>query len=213
MWECVSRARRGPLLAIIAAAVGIAGCGGHGAAASHTAADGGQAPITTTGSVTSASATSTTASGHAQRHHRADPAAVTVHAPKIGTTQSVHAFGSFLHVTVTSISAVSRGDASPPPGYRGVAVQLRIADEAGQTYDSTASGDLSVIVSHGISAPLDIRAGACETQLVDFESHLYSGDVRTGCVGFSVPRHARVLGVRFSPHARPHGAVTWRTAG
>ncbi len=199
MWESAFRPRRGSLLAIIATAVGIAGCGG-------------QAAITTTGSASSASATSTTAPGQAGHHHRDDPPALKVHGPEIGATQSVHAFGSFLHVTVTKVGAVSRADASPPPGDRGVAVQLRIADEAGQTYDSTASGDLSVIVSRGMSVPLDIRAGACETQLVDFESHLYSGDVRTGCVGFSVPRHARVLGVRFSPHARPRGAVTWRTA-
>ena len=214
MWECASRARRGPLPAIIAAAIGIAGCGGHGAASSPAVASGSETAIATTGSATSGSATSTTTAGHPRRHHhRTDPPAVTVHGPKVGATQSVHAFGSFLHVTVTRVGGVGRGDASPPPGDRAVAVQLRIADEAGETYDSTASGDLSVIVSRGMSAPLDIRAGGCETQLVDFESHLYSGDVRTGCVGFSVPRHARVLGVRFSPHARPRGAVTWRTAG
>jgi hypothetical protein len=128
-------------------------------------------------------------------------------------TQSVHAFGSFLHVTVTGVAALPAGDASPPPGDRAVGVQLRIANESGQTYDSTASGDVSVIVSSGLSAPLDVRRGACETQLVDFESHLYSGDVRTGCVGFSVPRRATVIGVRFSPHARAHGSVTWRASG
>ena len=217
MWECVAPIRRGLSLAALAGLIvaAVAGCGGQGASSSSAAAVT-RATTTTAGSATgSAAATTTTtgsAHGHARHHRRRDPPAPKVHGPKVGATQSVHAYGAFLHVTVTGVDAIARGDAAPPPGFRGVAVPLRIADLAGQTYDSTASGDLSVITSKGMAAPLDVRAGPCETQLVDFESHLYSGDVRSGCVGFSVPRGARVLGVRFSPHAQSRDSVTWRTA-
>ena len=213
MWECVAPIRRGLSLAALAGltVAAVAGCGGQGTSSSSAADAATSATTPTTGS---AGRTTTTggARRHVRHHRRSDPPAPRVHGPRVGATQSVHAYGAFLHVTVTGVDAIARGDAAPPPGYRGVAVPLRIADLAGQTYDSTASGDLSVITSKGMAAPLDVRAGPCETQLVDFESHLYSGDVRTGCVGFSVPRGARVLGVRFSPHAQSRGSVAWRSA-
>jgi hypothetical protein len=197
-------------LLVCVASAGLAACGGSGSARPSTA---GASPSTATSAPTTSTASArgrSPGNGPASRARPRQPRRPSVHGPKVGTTQSVHAYGAFLHVTVTGVGAVAPGDAATLPGTRGVAVAVRIADEAGATYDSTASGDFSVIVSRGQTAPLDIRAGACETQLVDFESHLYSGDVRTGCVGFSVPRHARVLGVRFSPHARPPHSVTWR---
>ncbi len=132
----------------------------------------------------------------------------------MGHTQSVHADGADLTVTVTRvIDPLTHTGSSVLPGTRQVGVALRIANQAGATYDSTASGDVSLVLASGQAAPLDVRSGACETPLTDFESLIGSGDVRSGCVGFSVPRRTRVLAVRFSPHARARGSVTWRVSG
>ena len=60
------------------------------------------------------------------------------------------------------------------------------------------------------ATPLSVNSGVCETQLVDFESAIYSGDVRPGCVGFSLPKHAKIAAVVFSPHSNAAKAVRWR---
>lgn len=123
----------------------------------------------------------------------------------------MHAGSSILSVTVTRVDGSLSGTrAALVPGTRAAAVQLTIRNDSGQTYDSTASGDVSVITSSGMSAPLFIRQGACQTPLTDFESLIGVGETRSGCVGFTISRGARVVGVRFSPHSRPPGSVIWR---
>lgn len=97
-----------------------------------------------------------------------------------------------------------------PPGTRAVGVMLTIHNVGGGTYDSTASGDVSLLTSRGPAAPLFVRTGRCATPLTDFESLIGGGETRHGCVGFSVAGHARVTGVRFSPHSRAPGSVAWR---
>lgn len=134
-----------------------------------------------------------------------------VHGPRVGARQAVHTGGADLTVTILRVLRLT-GTGSPVlPGTRQVGVELRIANQHGATYDSTASGDVSLVLSAGQSEPLDVRRGPCQTPLVDFESIVSAGSVRSGCVAFSVPRRARVLGVRFSPHSRPRGRLTWRT--
>lgn len=129
----------------------------------------------------------------------------------MGATQRVHAGGSILAVTVTHVlDPLSASGASLLPGTRAVGVQVTIAGVAGATYDSTASGDWGLITTAGAASPLFIRQGVCQTPLVDFESLIGMGETRSGCVGFSVPRHAQVLTVRFSPHSRAPGSVIWR---
>jgi hypothetical protein len=96
------------------------------------------------------------------------------------------------------------------PGHRAVGVQVTIRAVAGATYDSTASGDWSILTTAGLASPLFVRQGICETQLADFESLIGVGESRDGCVAFTVPRHARTLSVRFSPHSRARGTVAWR---
>lgn len=114
-------------------------------------------------------------------------------------------------MTVTRVLDPLRGSgAALVPGTRAVGVMVTIADVGSATYDSTASGDWSVISSAGDGSPLFIRQGVCQTQDADFESLIGPGQARSGCVGFSVPRRATILGVRFSPHSRAPGAVTWR---
>ena len=60
------------------------------------------------------------------------------------------------------------------------------------------------------AAPLAIKSGVCETPLVDFESAVYGGDVRPGCVAFSLPAHAKITAVVFAPHSNAAKAVRWR---
>lgn len=97
-------------------------------------------------------------------------------------------------------------------GTRPVGVEVRIAVVAGATYDSTASGDWSLQLAHASAeaTPLAVNSGVCETPLVDFESAIYSGDVRTGCVAFSLPSQAKIAAVVFSPHSNAAKAVRWR---
>lgn len=178
----------------LAAAMGLAGCGGSGSA--------------TRSSPTRAS---TPTSGPPAPVHRTRTRDRASAGPSVGATQSVHADGAHLTVTVPRVIDPLTATGSPSlPGTRQVGVALRIANQAGATYDSTASGDVSVVVSSGRTAPLYVRSGVCQTPLTDFESLIGSGAVRSGCVAFSVPRHARLLAVRFSPHARATGSVTWR---
>jgi hypothetical protein len=125
----------------------------------------------------------------------------------------VHTDGTDLTVTILRVLGLSDTGSSMLPGTRQVGVELRIANQAGATYDSTSSGDVSLVLSHGDSEPLDVRRGTCETPLVDFESIVSAGSVRSGCVAFSVPRGAHVIGVRFSPHSRPPGTLTWQVRG
>jgi hypothetical protein len=183
--------------ALAALSIVAAGCGGS---ASTTAAS-------STASSSSSSSASTTTSGRAvppRRSHR-NPG------KPVGRTQLVHAGSSTLSVTVTRVlDPVSGSGAAKPPGTRAVGVQLVIHNDGGATYDSTASGDVSVVPSTGMAAPLFFKGGVCQTPLTDFESLIGVGETRSGCVGFAVPRAARIAAVRFSPHSRLPGSVTWR---
>jgi hypothetical protein len=191
---------------LVVAALGVgatlAGCGGSAGSGSATSS----APPTTVSSSTTSSATS--AATRHKRHRRRRP-----QLPAVGQTQQLTAYGSMLHVTVTKLidPLPYHGD-NVVPGTRPVGVEVRIAVVGGATYDSTASGDWSLELAHtGADAtPLSVNAGVCETQLVDFESAIYSGDVRPGCVAFSLPTHARIAAIVFSPHANAAQAVRWR---
>ncbi len=180
------------------AVVAVAGCGGGGTPASRSA------PSTPT-AASSAATSPTGPAAPGPRHHRRPAGA------PIGATQRVHAGSSTLAVTVAGvIDPLTDSGRRPLPGTRPVGVRVTIRNLAGATYDSTASGDWSLLTSAGAASPLFIRGGVCQTPLVDFESLIGTGETRSGCVGFSVARGARIHGVRFSPHSRTAGAVGWR---
>jgi hypothetical protein len=187
----------------VAVAAGLAGCGGSG-----------RGPTTGSISTPAASPSTTSTPAPAPTTRSSTPAAAkaqrVVHGPPIGSRQQVHTHGADLTVTVTQVRALTHTRSPALPGTRQLGVSLRIANQAGETYDSTSSGDVSLVLSAGQAEPLFVRAGICTTPLVDFESMIEAGDVRSGCVGFSAPRHARVVGVRFSPHARAAGRLSWR---
>jgi hypothetical protein len=204
--------RRAPAAAaLVVAALGasgtLAGCGGSGGSGSASSSSS-SASSSTPSTVSSTTASSPTSSATRHKRHRRRP-----QLPAVGQTQQLTAYGSMLHVTVTKLidPLPYHGD-NVVPGTRPVGVEVRIAVVGGATYDSTASGDWSLELAHtGEDAtPLSVNAGVCETQLVDFESAIYSGDVRPGCVGFSLPTHARIVAIVFSPHANAAQAVRWR---
>jgi hypothetical protein len=131
--------------------------------------------------------------------------------PPVGTTQRVRAGDSTLSVTVTKvIDPLRDSGAALLPGTRAVGVVVTIRDDGGATYDSTASGDVSVVGSSGPAAPLFIRQGVCETPLTDFESLIAVGTAHSGCVGFTLAGNTGIRAVRFSPHSRAPGTVLWR---
>ncbi|MFZ0385050.1 MAG: hypothetical protein WAL22_05265 [Solirubrobacteraceae bacterium] len=164
-------------------------------------------PSTTSSTTTSSTTSSETHTRH-KRHERFKPTL-----PAVGQTQQLTAYGSMLHVTVTQvIDPLPYHGANVVPGTRPVGVEVRIAVVGGTTYDSTASGDWSLQLAHASDAatPLAVKSGVCETPLVDFESAIYGGDVRPGCVAFSLPAHAKIAAVVFSPHSNAGEAVRWR---
>jgi hypothetical protein len=186
------------LVALIAAA--LTGCGGGGSTTSSQS-----------GSSTGTTTTTTTRTTTRARRHKPRAGRVPAHAAPVGRAQRVHAGSSTLSVTVSKVyGSLSGTGAALLPGTHAAGVQLTIRNDAGATYDSTASGDVSVITSSGAAAPLFIKQGVCQTQLTDFESLIGVGETRTGCVGFTVPHGTRVVGVRFSPHSRAPGSVAWR---
>jgi hypothetical protein len=183
---------------------GSGGSGAGGGSASSTAAPPVTTSLTATGKLTTHPPHR---GGHAKPKGPKGPKG-----PPVGRAQDVITHGSHLTVTITHVAALTATGSALLPGTRQVGVELTIDNHGPQTYDSTASGDVSVVLSSGQAAPLDIRRGACETQLVDFESEIFPGDIRQGCVGFSVPRSAKIVAARFSPESRPPGTLTWRTA-
>lgn len=185
----------------MAAVAALAGCGGASHGSSSGPASGALTPSATTAKTTTRSAP----------RKRRRPGRLPVHAAPLGRTQRVRTGSSTLSVTVTKVyGSLTATGASLLPGTHAAGVQLTIRDDRGATYDSTASGDVSLITSSGMAAPLFIKQGVCQTQLTDFESLIAVGETHAGCVAFAIPDRARVVAVRFSPHSRAPGSVTWR---
>jgi hypothetical protein len=186
------------LALVVASAIG--GCGGSTTATT-----------TTTTTTTSHSTSSTRPTRRRDKPRATKPRAHGRPLPPVGRTQRVKAGSSTLSVTVTKLIDPLRDSGSALlPGTRAIGVMLTIRDDSGATYDSTASGDVSIVASSGMAAPLFIKQGVCQTPLTDFESLIGVGTGHSGCVGFALARGARVLAVRFSPHSRAPGTVSWR---
>jgi hypothetical protein len=129
---------------------------------------------------------------------------------RIGTARHVDAGTTLLSVDVKRVVDPLRDTgASLPPGTRAVGVLVEISDIGSGTYDSSATGDISLVPSSGSAPPLFAPHGICQTQLRDFDNFITAGEVRDGCVVFDVPNSAGAREVRFSPHAEAAGRVTW----
>jgi hypothetical protein len=134
--------------------------------------------------------------------------------PRVGATELVHAPGATLSVTVSGvIDPLAGSGAALQPGTRAVAVRVRIENLGPGIYDSSATGDISVVPSSGTATPVFVPQGSCQTPLRDFDNYISDGEVRDGCVAFAVDVGAKVMAVRFSPHGQPAGGASWAAAG
>lgn len=131
---------------------------------------------------------------------------------KIGTTQPVKAGGETVAVTIRRVIDPLRGSgASLAPRTHAVGVLVGIRNSGPGIYDSSATGDFSIVTSSGPAPPVFAPSGSCQTELRDFDNYITEDESRDGCVVFDVPNGARVTAVRFSPHAQAVGRVSWAT--
>ncbi len=130
--------------------------------------------------------------------------------PAVGVTQQVDARGARLAVTLRRvIDPLRDSGADLQPGMRAVGVIVQIRSSGPAVYDSSATGDLSVVASSGTVTPTLATRGICRTPLNDFDSYITAGEDRVGCVVFAVDDGATLDAVRFSPHALARGRLTW----
>jgi hypothetical protein len=115
-----------------------------------------------------------------------------------------------LAVTVSRvINPLAGSGAALQPGTHAVGVIVRIQNHGPGVYDSSATGDISLVPASGSATPVFAAHGVCQTQLRDFDNYITAGEVRHGCVAFSIENGASVSAVRFSPHGRAAGRATW----
>lgn len=128
----------------------------------------------------------------------------------VGKTEQVHAGTATLAVTVTKvIDPLTDSGASLQPGTRPVGVRVRILNRGPGIYDSSATGDFSVVPSAGPATPVFAPGGVCQTPLQDFDNAITAGETRSGCVVFAVPNRATIAAVRFAPHADARHRLSW----
>jgi hypothetical protein len=173
----------------------IAACGSSGSGTSQTTA--GQ---------TVTQSTSKTKSSKKAKHAAARPVG-----PRIGTTQHVSAQGTKLSVTVSKvIDPLVGSGAALLPGTRAVGVFVRIVNDGPGGYDSSSTGDISILPSSGVGSPAYASKGACETPLQDFDNAIGPGENREGCVAFTLNTRAKLVGERFAADGGGAGIVKWR---
>jgi hypothetical protein len=130
--------------------------------------------------------------------------------PRVGATQRTSASGTTLSVTVHAVLDPLRGSgAALLPGTRAVGVVAEIQNDGPGDYDSSATGDFSIVPSSGTATPVFAPRGPCATPLRDWDNEISPGELRSGCVAFALTAHAQLIAIRFSPHARAHGRATW----
>jgi hypothetical protein len=134
--------------------------------------------------------------------------------PRVGATQHVPAPGTTLIVTVTSLIDPLRGSgAKVPHGTRAVGVLVSVRNGGQGGYDSSATGDFSLLSAAGPAAPVFVPEGPCQTPLQDFMNAISAGELRTGCVAFAVPSGQAPSTVRFSPDGGATGhRLSWVVA-
>ncbi len=186
---------------VVLAAISLCGCGAGSWPAPRAAS------TTTAASASAAAARSpTVTTDTAARVQRPQPLG-----PPVGSAQPVEAGGAALTVTVTRlIDPLSGSGAALPAGTRAAGVLVRIANAGPAVYDSSATGDISLVVSSGIVTAVFVPQGGCKTPLQDFDNYITAGEQRSGCVAFAVPASAQIIAIRFSPHASAQGRRTWR---
>lgn len=130
---------------------------------------------------------------------------------RLGQAYQVTAGGSLLSVTVTKvIDPLTDSGAALLSGMRAVGAKIKVLNHGPDTYDSSATGDVSLVLSSGVAVPTFTPSGACKTPVRDFDNNISPGQTASGCVTFSAPNGATVLEVRFGPHADKAAAARYR---
>jgi hypothetical protein len=130
--------------------------------------------------------------------------------PRVGAAQRVPAGGTTLSVTVERVlDPLDGSGAALLPHTRAVGVIAVIRNAGPGVYDSSSTGDFSVVPSSGTATPVFAPTGVCQTPLRDWDNEISPGGERSGCVAFALGTKAKVADVRFSPHARAAGRATW----
>ena len=130
--------------------------------------------------------------------------------PRVGEAYQVAGGGSFLAVTVTKvIDPLNDSGAALLPGTRAVGVKVHVLNHGPETYDSSATGDVSLVLSSGAAVPTFAPSGACQTPLRDFDNNIGPGEHADGRVVFSALTSVKVLEVRFAPHANKAAAARY----
>jgi hypothetical protein len=129
----------------------------------------------------------------------------------IGSTQRIQARGATLSVTVPRLIDPLRGSgATRLGGTRVVGVQVKIHNRGPGSYDSSSTGDVTIVPASGSAAAAYVPQGSCMTQLRDFDNQIAVGETRSGCIAFTLDAGARVVAVRFAANGGGEGAATWR---
>ena len=130
--------------------------------------------------------------------------------PSPGIARRVDASGAELVVTLRRVIDPLNGSGARLPAHaRAVGVIVQIRSSGPRIYDSSATGDISVLTSGGVVTPVLATRGICRTPLEDFDRYITAGEDRIGCVVFAVADGATLDAVRFSPHAHRRGMLTW----
>lgn len=120
--------------------------------------------------------------------------------PRLGASRRVPAPGTTLIVTIRSvIDPLRDAGAHLVPGMKPVGVLVAVQNVGPGGYDSSATGDFSLDSAAGQASPLFISKGVCQTPLQDFMNAIGAGELRTGCVAFSVPSGQKPTTVGFAP--------------
>jgi hypothetical protein len=125
---------------------------------------------------------------------------------------TVRAEGTRLVVTVRRVLFPLRGSGALLADHEHAAgVFLTVQNAGPGSYDGDAKDAVTLATSQGPAAtPVFVPRGGCTTPEVDLLRMLPAGQTRSGCVGFAVPRGARPVQVRFTPHRHRARSRTWR---
>jgi hypothetical protein len=130
--------------------------------------------------------------------------------PRVGATQRVKARGTTLRVTVSKVVDPLHGSgATLLSGTRVVGVLVSIHNVGPGDYDSSSTGDLSIVPASGAASATYAPQGTCMTQDRDFDNQISSGETRQGCVAFALGRRVRLVAVRFTADGGGSGVATW----
>jgi hypothetical protein len=103
-------------------------------------------------------------------------------------------------VTIRSlIDPLRDSGAQLPAGMKPVAILVTARNAGPGGYDSSSTGDFSLDSPAGQASPLFVPKGVCQTPLQDFMNAIGPGEVRTGCVAFSIPNGLHPTTVGFAP--------------